>query len=318
MRSRWAVFSHVAATTVVTMIATSAPAAQCGFMHAFDRADEDGRAVVKVFKGNSIPALDNARPLLFIVSLKVNTDGTQISYSESDPTGLNCQSDQNAEHCAINNVRNAFVNHRRPVTDFTAVRDAGYPDRRTWQVLSPTIIEKNAATKKPCIVDGYLVSMTADVAVDGGFARVGDCDQSKWIDALTVPAIVLPKNSQFTGLGVKKRSLVVALSRSDTKRIVYGIVGDFGPPKQIGEATVAMNRSLNGLPDNDVPKHRQDAKDRFQAGRTAILLFPGGERVLSRPISRDRIEVSGADALTKLGGADKLYECIRAEIDPTF
>jgi hypothetical protein len=99
---------------------------------------------------------------------------------------------------------------------------------------------------------------------------------------------------------------------------VYGIVGDFGPPKQIGEATVAMNRALNGLPDNDRPKHRQDVKDRFQAGRTAVLLFPGREFVLSRPISKDRIEVSGNDALTKLGGADRLYECIKAEIDPAF
>ena len=181
---------------------------------------------VKVFRGDPVAALGNVRPLLFIVPFKVNTDGTQISYSESDPTGLRCRSDPSATHCAINNIRNAFRDHQRPVSDFTAVRDAGYPNPRTWQVLSPNIIEKSAATKKPCIVDGYLVSMTADVAVDGGFTRVGDCDQSKWIDALTVSAIVLPRNSQFTNFRVIKRSLVVAASRSRTKRTVYGIVGE--------------------------------------------------------------------------------------------
>ena len=318
MRNRSQVGWRITVAFFVSFTATSELAAQCGFKHAFDRPDENGSTTVKVFRGDPVPALSNTRPLLYIVPFKVNTDGTEISYSESDPTGLNCQRDPAANHCAINNIRNAFRNHLRPVTDFTVVRDAGYPNPRTWQVLSPKIIEMNAATKKPCIVDGYLVSMTADVAVDGGFARVGDCDQSKWIEALTIPAIVLPQNSQFAGLKATKRTLVVALSRSETKRTVFGIVGDLGPPKEIGEASVAMNRALNGLADDDRPKHRQDAKDRFQTGRTAVLLFPGREFVVSRPISKDRIDTSGNDALMKFGGADRLYECIRTEIDPAF
>jgi hypothetical protein len=165
--------------------------------------------------------------------------------------------------------------------------------------------------------------MTADVAVAGGWSRVGDCDQSKWIDALTAPAIVLPKAtvtipSQFLTHGVKKRTLVVAVSSSPAQRSVFGIVGDYGPATEIGEANIALNRALNGLPDAEHPTHRQDAIQRFQAGRTAILLFPGPEFVLDRPISKSRIDRAGLDALTKFGGAPKLIECLHEEIDPGF
>jgi hypothetical protein len=308
-----------AALALATSISTNAFAANCGFQFAFERPDEGGTKKVKVFKGNPIPALGNRQPLLFITSLKVNTDGTKISYHQDDVTGRRCENNPSATPCAVNNIRNAFNDHRQPESDFTAVRNAGYPLPRTWQVLSPSIIEKNKTTNKPCVTaDGYLVSMTADVAVDGGFNRSGDCDQSKWIDALTVPAIVLPKGSQFGQMNIDKRSIVVAFSRSASRRVVPGIVGDFGPVNEIGEATVAMNAALNGLAETDVPKHRRDVIARFQAGASAILLFPGNNLVLARPITRSRVTDAGTSALEKFGGAEKLYQCIRDEVDPDF
>ena len=312
------------ASFLATSPAADALAAACGFRPAFTRPDEGGSATVRVFQADPVPALQNARPLLFITSLKVNTDGTKISYHQDDPTGRRCATNPSAQPCAINNIRNAYRDPARPVSDFTALRDAGYPNPRTWQVLSPDIIEKNAGTNKPCVTpDGYLVSMTADVAVDGGHGRVGDCDQAKWVDALTVPALVLPKRSaalpsQFLDMGLGQRSLVVAVSRSATRRVVPGIVGDFGPAKEIGEASIAMNRALNGLPETEQPKHRQDGIARFQAGRTAVLLFPGTSFVLARPITGARVADAGKDALDKFGGADKLYACIKSEIDPNF
>lgn len=312
-------FQGVAIATIAVSMSANAFAEGCGFRFAFERPDERGTKKVKVFKGDPVPALGNKQPLLFITSLKVNTDGTKISYHQDDVTGRRCRDNPSAPPCAINNIRNAFNNSGRPEADFTAVRNAGYPVARTWQVLSDQIIEKDRTTNKPCLsADGYLVSMTADVAVDGGFNRQGDCDQSKWIDALTVPAIVLPKGSQFGQMKIDKRSVVVALSNSASKRVVPGIVGDFGPANEIGEASVAMNAALNGLAETDVPKHRQDAIARFQAGPSAILLLPGNEFVLARPINRARVSMAGAAALEKFGGAEKLYRCIREEIDPAF
>jgi hypothetical protein len=291
----------------------------CGFQRAFLQPDEKGTATVQVYRAAPVAALGNQRPLVFITSLKVNTDGTKVSYHQDDPTGRRCLNDAGARPCAINNIRNAFLRPSRPVSDFEAVRDAGYPAERTWQVLSDQIIEKSKRTGKPCLTgDGYLVSMTADVAVPGGFARQGDCDPTKWIDALTIPALVIPGGSPFAGFGVAKRSLVVALSASTTQRVVPGVVGDFGPSNEIGEASVAMNRSLNGLDATDLPRHRVDAIERFQAGRTAVLVFPGPSSVLARPITPERVSDAGSDALARFGGADRVYRCIRSEIDSAF
>ena len=317
-------FGPAALALVLASAATSAVAGPCGFQHAFSRPDEGGATTVKVFRGHPIADLNDRRPLLFITSLKVNTDGTKISYHQGDPTGRRCESDAAAAPCAVNNIRNAYRDHTRPESEFVAVRDAGYPLPQTWQLLNPTIIEKNATTGRPCVTpDGYLVSMTADVAVNGGFNRVGDCDQTKWIDALTAPAIVLPQKtpaqpSQCLDHGVATRSLVVAASRSATKRVVPGVVGDFGPARELGEANIAMNRALNGLPGADQPRHRRDAIARFQAGPTAVLIFPGTESVLARPITSQRIADAGTAELARFGGAEKLYQCIREEIDPSF
>lgn len=304
--------------------AMPAQAAECGFQHAFTRPDEGGDATVKVYRAAPVAALGGVQPLLFLSTLKVNTDGARISYHQDDPTGRRCADDPRQAPCAVNNIRNAYRNPARPVADFTAVRDAGYPPDRTWQLLSPDIIEKSSATGKPCLTpDGYLVSMTADVAVPGGFNRVGDCDLGKWIDASTIPALVLPKAapglpSQFQAAGLRKRSLVIGVSAGAQRRIAHAIVGDFGPAKELGEASIAMNRILNGLPEGDQPKHRADAVARFQAGRTAVLMFPGQAHVVARPLAPDRIAAAGADALTRFGGLDKLVRCVREEIDPAF
>ncbi len=290
----------VAAAAISISLPVNAVAGQCGFQHAFDRPDEDGTQTVKVFKGNPVAALGNQRPLLFITTLKVNTDGTKISYHQDDPGGRRCEQNPNATPCGINNIRNAYRNAKRPESDFTAVRNAGYPSPKTFQVLSPSIIEKNKNTGKPCLTpDGYLVSMTADTAIDNAVA--GDCNLAKWIDALTVPALVIPGGSQFLSLGVKMRSTVVAFSPSATKRVVPGIVGDIGPAKEIGEASIAMNRALNGMPETEQPKHRRDAIARFQAGRSALLVIPGAQSIVARPITAARVAAAGNDALTKFG-----------------
>lgn len=297
--------------------------ASCGFKHIFSRADEGGRKRVKVYEGKAIPALNNIKPLLFLTDLKVNTDGTTISYHQHDIKGTRCVADASAKPCAINLIRHAYRNWKRPYSDFIRVRDAGYPPRETWKVLSSSIIEKDTKkTKsgKPCITsEGYLVSMTADVSVPGGWTRVGDCDQSKWIDALKIPSIVLPQNTkstrtEFSKKNVKTRNLVIGFTRSATKRVVHGIVGDYGPVNELGEASVAMNRKLNGLPESAMPKHRKDAYERFQAGYSAILLFPGAKYRISRPLSSEKIEKYGAEILKKIGGASKVYSCIKKEV----
>src|SRR5262245_55193699 len=93
------------ALVAVTSVSADALAAGCGFRHAFTRPDKRGTQFVKVFKADPVPALNNRQPLLFITSLKVNTDGTKISYHQDDVTGRRCQQNPQAAPCAINNIR---------------------------------------------------------------------------------------------------------------------------------------------------------------------------------------------------------------------
>ncbi len=297
--------------TLLGIAITGSPAtsqqAGCGFSLSFSQADEGGNQTVRVFRSGPESALDGARPFAFIVpDVKVNTDGTRISYKADDPRGRNG---------AINDIRNAYRNYKRPVSDFEAIRDAGWqPTERVWQVLSPDIIEMDKRPGRegmPCMDDkGYLVSMTADVAKVGGFNRVGDCDQSKWIDALEIPAFVVPGASRFQKAGVKTRSLVIAMTTSAPNRIALGIVGDSGPRKEIGEASVEMNRILNGLPDGDIPSGRQDAKNRFQAGETVFLVVPGAENRAPRPITKASVSQFAGDRFEAWGGKQRLLSCL--------
>jgi hypothetical protein len=297
-------FKGIACLTLsAALLASTAHAQDCGFRHAFDRPDERGTAVVHVYEGQSEPALQGARPLLFVTSLKVNTDGTRISYNVQDPR---------AQTRAINDIRNA-MHSGHTVAEFQAIAAAGWrPTSRTWQILSDGVIEQNAQTHLPCVDhDGYLVSMTSDVAVDGGWGRVGDCDQSKWIDALTVPAIVLPLgHTQFRARGAVMRSPAIALSLSRPGHAVAGIVGDSGPAQELGEASVEMNRMLNGLPDGAVPANAHDAIARFQAGRSAVLIFPGARNLVARPLTAHQVATASGDLFTQWGGEARLRSCL--------
>lgn len=295
------------ASGVFTSVGASAATEACGFKLEFTQADEGGTKSVRVYRAGAGAKVGDERPFAFVVpNVKVNTDGTRISYKVDDPRGQNG---------AINNIRNAYRNPKKPVSDFEQIRDAGWkPASRVWEVLSRNIIEEDARIGRkglPCMDSaGYLVSMTADVAVDGGFNKVGDCDQSKWIDALTVPALVLPAGSKFQSNGAGKRNVVVAISLGSERRVAVGIVGDTGPADEIGEASVEMNRILNGLPVGAIPVNRQDAKDRFQAGKTVFLVLPGSGNRVPRPITADTVSAFAAERLKEWGGLERLEGCL--------
>lgn len=281
---------------------TAAIAQRCGFRPAFTRADERGTRRVQVFEGEPDPRIGGARTLLFVSALKVNTDGTRLSYNVDDPRALTR---------AINDVRNA-MQRGGAIADFEAVARAGWPLPRTWQVLLPGVIEKSRATGKPCVDrDGYLVSKTSEVAVDGGFARDGDCDQAKWLDALTVGALVLPRGAtEFTARQADNRTPVIAMTLGPAHNLAFGIVGDKGPADELGEASVAFNRALNGLPADATPVSNADAVRRFQAPRSAVLLFPGASLRLARPLDGGGVATRVGDLFTRWGGKQRLEQCL--------
>lgn len=291
-----------AALCLIAVPLQAVSAQTCRLTPAFTRADEKGTRRVQVYQ-----AADDAGPpaLLFVSTLKVNTDGTRISYHADDPT---------AQRLAINNIANGM---RRSVPDkvatFRRLAAAGFPAPATWQALLPGVIEADRRTGKPCLdADRYLVSKTSEVAVDGGHARDGDCTQSKWLDALDVNALVLPMGkTEFARRGADGRTPVVAMTLG-TRRLAYGLVGDKGPSDELGEASVAMNRTLNGLPPADRPASYRDAVARFQAPRSVILLLPGADRRVRRPLSGATVTTATRAEFERWGGQPRLERCVAA------
>jgi hypothetical protein len=273
----------------------------CGFSPAFTRPDERGTQRVQVFQGPAEPGSGGAAPLAFVSTLKVNTDGTRVSYKVDDPRAVNG---------AINPIGNA-LRRGQTVADFERIaRNNWEPVEETWRVLSANVIEKDKKTGKPCVAaDGYLVSKTADYSVAGGAARDGDCDQGKWIDALTIPALVLPSRSEFQARKALTRSLVVAMTMGEPRRLAFGIVGDTGPEDEIGEASVEMNRMLNGLPAGAVPRNGKDAVQRFQGPKSIVLVFPGPANRLPYPVTPERVMDRAKARFEAWGGMERLAAC---------
>lgn len=293
------------AAALLLCLALPLPAvADCKVQRAFVRADERGTRTVPVFEGERSPALNGNRPLFFVVpSVKVNTDGTSRSYNRDDPR---------AQRLAINDMRNA-MKRGKTIAEFEGVAAANWPLPLTWSVLLPNVIEADKASGKPCVdAQGYMVSMTSDVAVLGGFARVGDCDQSKWLDALEIPALVLPGGAtQFHAREASTRSPVVAMALG-TRNLAPGIVGDHGPADELGEASVEMNRMLQGLPPGTVPTSNRDAIARFQGPRSVVMVMPGNSLRLARPIDAASTATRVQALFDAWGGKAKLAECAAA------
>lgn len=274
----------------------------CDFQVSFQRPDEQGSRRVKVYEGNPDASLRGARPLAFVSDLKVNTDGTRISYKVDDPR---------AKDGAINNILNA-MRKGHLISEFEELaKNHWQPLNKTWHVLNRSVIERDERTGEPCVdANNYLVSMTADVAVAGGHAREGDCDQTKWLDALSIPAIVLPEDSQFQSMGAGTRNFAIVMTLGAPERIAYGVVGDAGPDDEIGEASVQMNRILNGLPDGEHPKNYRDAVARFQGAKSVILVFPGNANRLSYPVTAERVKTEVKARFDQWGGKARLDACL--------
>jgi hypothetical protein len=129
--------SHpLAAAFLVALTPAQAAPDACGFVRAFDQPDKTGHRIVHVYRGASSGEIGGVRPFAFVVPVvKVNTDGTRISYNADDPR---------AQAKAINDIRNAFHNPGRPISDFEKIRDAGWqPTSAVWNLLDQQIIEKD-------------------------------------------------------------------------------------------------------------------------------------------------------------------------------
>jgi hypothetical protein len=218
-------------------------------------------SLVGRYENNSVPVFRTADGLVtFKANVDVNTDGALQSYKVDD-LGFFLPNGKLQTNSALNTICNG-VNIRRPnhaklfgagqcrqlIKEFKRIRDFGwlkngenyvefYAIARVPGTLSPAPAKSRG---RPCEKDGFYVSQVARAMTPSKPV----CDPDHWVDALRIPAIVLPLDQRMKDTGVALHDLAI-IRLADGKR-VGAIVGDTNPNK-IGEATVIANMRLKGL-----------------------------------------------------------------------
>lgn len=265
------------------------------------------------------------KAIFFASDLDVNTDGAARSYHPDDPRG---------QRLALNNMGNAitriFDKEGRDITCsprqgacftrfmdvFEASRDAGYnpvghPRFETTHII-PWQRDTTLGRDVPCTIAsgpfaGYFVSQTALLAN----RNAGICDQSRYLDALSVNAIVLPRQANWRSQGVvTDGGDLAAVVDAETGRVAFALVGDTGPKAAIGEGSVALAAALGGVA---VPADATFADMKaLKRERVATVIFPTRDvpRLTDGQFTQADIDRLGREALAAFGGPERLRACI--------
>jgi hypothetical protein len=261
---------------LLAMLTTHASAQQCTLI---------GR-----YENNSVPVFRTSDGLItFKSNVDVNTDGALQSY-KIDDLGFFLPNGRLQTNSALNTICNG-VNIRRPnhsvlfsagqctqlIPDFKRIRDFGWLRNGENYVdfyaiaLVPGTQTAGQNRGKPCEKDGFYVSQVAK-AMDSSRPV---CDPDHWVDALRIPAIVLPLDQRMRNAGANLHDLVVIRLANGTR--VGAIIGDTNP-KKIGEATVIANMRLKGMTN-------QPANYRATIGLVVpsaqYIVFPGTRTLIS-------------------------------------
>lgn len=117
------------------------------------------------------------------------------------------------------------------------------------------------------------------------------CDLAKYVDAVTVPALVIPKGSNgFSARNVHVGGLAVVMPRHD-KAPIYAVVGDIGPADELGEGTVglarlALNKTADPVNYDEVRGRGKCAGKGWEIPYSYVLIFRGHARH-QRPVHDD-------------------------------
>ena len=176
----------------------------------------------------------------------------------------------------------------------------------------------------PCIRDaksdapGYFVAATSDRRPDK--VRRSSCDSSRYLDATSIPFVVVP---QHLLPHIEIGDVAIGFAKTPAgDRLVFGVVGDLGPPQKLGEASIAFNEGLLNVSEppmnaKDVDRRDIDLVEEPRQGgieRMAILVLAKTAAAFHDNYSRANIERVGHQALMRWNGAGnrsaRLSRCI--------
>ena len=276
-------------------------------------------------KQTQVRKTSDGKALVFESGLHTNTDGAVRSYKVSDFWGAKD---------ALNNLCNAMsdacvgltteqqLRNRREITQ--AAEKAGWPaDQLKATRISPAIIAFNT-DGKPCTdANGFLVSATSLK----NNANADICSHDRYINALTVSALVLPKDtidpadpgkripSGFSKLNARQGDLV-AVWKPGQSTVHYAVVGDHGPANKLGEASIALNGRLLGKTSEPVNYRELRGKEPFagkawSVNRAVTVVFANTRDSAQTFTSQDRIDAAAKPLFEAFGGLERLKACTK-------
>ena len=260
---------------------------------------------------------DETKSLFWVRPMEVDADGAPNAYHRDDPHGN--------KGLAIEHIGYGM----RIEKDGVRIPYVAKEEENTaWLEIYKHIIENSWKAPDGYSVDifGFAKDENGDICVgpDGrlvsstsvSLKRNGSlCDQSRYIDALKFPGIVVPNRAKdeeavanadpfvappFAIKGVRRGDLAVVFNPK-TGRWKGALVHDTGPRDKLGEGSIRMVMNLTGR--KDVPTSAQ-ATNSMGISEAYYVLFPGsvndlGDRKNWTPA---RIEKSAAARFKQWGG----------------
>jgi hypothetical protein len=243
--------------------------------------------------------------ILFQTELRVNTDGSPLSYHPQDLRG---------EDKALNKICNAIAVQKAPSTCnlcltkkkngrvvcksrvneaigvFEKFRDSGYKIVPQGYSLKWENVLATTQDGKPCIFqsgqfEGYFGSLTA--LKNGLTTDKGECEINNQINPITVPALVLVGGTNVVkDFGAKVGDLLIAYNPK-TQLFSSAIIGDTGPADNLGEGSIFLNMKLQGT--TTPPSNRTETYKLSIEDPVLIAIIPASRIFASKPYTANSI-----------------------------
>jgi hypothetical protein len=262
--------------------------------------------------------------VLFQTNLRVNTDGSPLSYHPQDPRGrtkaLNNICNGIAVRRTNSNKNLCFSEFSKAIQVFEQFRDSNFQTvptgfRITWQNVLPTVRENGKDV--PCVFRsgefaGYFGSLTA--LRNGLTANRGECEVNDQVNPMTVPALVLAGGQNpVRAFGAKLGDLLIAFNPR-TQLFTAAIIGDTGPADNLGEGSVSLNMKLLGT---TTPPTNKEETFRLSIENTKVLIaiIPGTRLFnVAKPYTAENINQRIEDWRTTAGfsSLEKVLEMMKS------
>ncbi len=284
------------------------------------------------------PQPDNV--FLRVIRLTVDADGSSRAYHPDDPLGVGICEPGKSTTCALDRLSSADIAVFQGTDEIkphkTAEDSAEYLTTwaKAWSLIAANLKASLTHQTDPRIPDPYalyyfgaenltVVFKTTIIPFKDGApcmrsAKAGDpgyfvaatsftktkvkpktvCDPTNYLDSSKVPFFVVPGD---TFGNVKTGDIAVGVASGN--RVVYGIVGDRGPPFKMAEASIAFNSRLLGRKTPLINAADQDNIDialpTDHISAMGVLILGGSRAALKGDFSADNIATVG-DRLLKV------------------